>query len=299
MTAFEKTTVLWGNFHVWLKALTYCWTTWKDVTKFFFTILFPHTEWWTSPTSANLIQFYDYLFKCSFQLLDIIHAEQQKSGSQPIHKQNFLKQCEQFIDVVVPTLHYYYLSLKHKNFKTFQILQWQMFKLIIWCKAIEYAKCFVFYFFLLHIWQDTPIIKIIEQHWMNNEEIGESSLSILARSTSTTPQSSKTRALKENFKLISFINELQEKENIKENKFTEENLFEIHYENTKFLTRVALKLENKKFSEETILFIQYLDDIDYHTHAGQLFLQVYKEFLAKMIKIAKKVRLKKCKIIQV
>jgi hypothetical protein len=276
---YEKTCILWGNFHAWLKALGYCWTTWQDCTFWLFDILFPNADWYATPTSTNLQQFYNCIFQHSSSLLLIINNTIDNYDT-TLQKLNFLNRLVEFIDIVVPTLHYYHFALKHNNIPTFKLLQKQLFKIILFCEATEYSKCFVFYFLQLFCWRNTSLSELLDSHWLLNEEIGEASLSILARSVGTTPQHVKTQRLKENFTLISYIHNIQQtwKDLPKEDNLTTD----IFIESTLFLDKFKAKLLT--LSPETLptpsktAFIS-LKEVAYKDRFKILFSSVYSNWI--------------------
>ncbi len=277
MTAYSNVTFIWGNFHCWLKALGYCWDTWQDVTRWLFDIIFPNVPWWKTPTTANLIQFYNHIFQHVEDLLyqiALFNMDKELSPSD-IHA---LSRIRDFLQNVVPTLHYYYYALRRNNNETFQKLQWQLFKIIMFCNANEYKKCFVFNYFLLHNWRNTPMQELFNRHWELNEEIGESSLSILARSTSSCPQNSKTAKLKENLVLISHMHQLQKsyqmtsESNISlKEPFIEEIFLERFQQALKHLPSQVTDIQRNEN--------HFLKDFNYFTQLKLIFDSIYKSWI--------------------
>lgn len=268
MKAYDKVCFLWGNFHCWLKAMGYCWNTWKDVTKWLFNILFPGMPWWSSPTSANLIQFYSTIFVHAADML-VLLAQFATSDTLSNLEKCFLKRLRDFLQHVVPTLHYYYHALKHNNNSSFRLLQRQLFKIILFCNAREYSKCFVFNYFLQYAWRNTQFQHLFDQHWLLNEEIGESSLSILARSVISCPQSAKQAKLKENFVLIPRMRQLQSQYHGEVVSNNEQSQIK---QNNQFLNFFIESLESLDIEPGPT---NLLENYDYYTNFKLLFDSVY------------------------
>ncbi len=92
-------------------------------------------------------------------------------------------------------------------------MQTQLFKLILHCRSKEYSVAFVHNQILWHYWRNSPLQQLQKKHWLLNEEIGEITLSILARSAQNTPQHAKTRQLVENYSLITHVHHLSQEWN--------------------------------------------------------------------------------------
>lgn len=201
--SYSNVTILWGTFHPWLKALGYIWNAWGDISQWFFKIFFAKGKFHKDIKSIHARQFYDSLFASLPQLVQSLEQSENK-----IQDSRVYKRLHQYLTIVVPTIHYYFHALHCDNYESFFKLQTQLFLLILHCRAREYSVAFVHNQILWHYWKTSCLQQLLKRHWLLNEEIGEITLSILARSAQNTPEHVKTQQLVENYSLITHVHHM-------------------------------------------------------------------------------------------
>ncbi len=192
-----------GFFHPWLHLLKTSWKFWKHCTSFLFQIVFTKAKWFEAPKTAHILTFYQTLSYHRLEIMELLKDLIFKHSNI-----SFYQSLMDFIAHIIPFIFTYKVALKQKNFKFLLTLQPKLWILLTFCGNINYSRAVLFQNFLFYYWKSnnhllSKLLYTVPNFF--NEEIGEISLSTVARSTHNTSQQWKTLKLKENFPLISKV----------------------------------------------------------------------------------------------
>ena len=183
------------------------WIYWSNCTTFLFKILFPKAQWLPKPKSNHILSFYKHLNKIQAFALQKIRPFVRHYPT-IIFYQNLLD----FFQHLIPFIFTYKQALKRRNFTFLLDLQPKLWLLLTLTGFQQYSKAVMFQNYLFHYWRinNHYLFHLLQkQPTFFNEEIGEISLSTVARSTHNTSEHLKTEKLKENFPFVSKIQEAE------------------------------------------------------------------------------------------
>jgi hypothetical protein len=200
----EKIGIVLGWWHPWKQLVKVVWTGWSFVLKPAFLHLFPTATWFDNPKTKNMLQLLGALNEISKPMLRKLQQLQTKQKYKNLAS---LKLLTEFFSFVLPVIFRTYKLLREHNYYLLLKEQTRIWFLLAAHKSIEYAKAVLMQHFCWFVWeqQNPTIMTFVKQSPTSfNEEIGEVSLSMLARSMQQSPSKVNEKKLKENY---AFLNE--------------------------------------------------------------------------------------------
>ncbi len=200
----SKSIFVLGFFHPWLHLTKISWKFFAHVIFFFFKQVFPKAKWFNFPKTNQILTFYQTLLA----LHSIIVPFTKELLS--FNNNEFCQSLLDFFEHTLPFIFTYKIALKQRNYSLLQILQPKLWLLLTFMGCSNYSKAVLFQNLLFSYWEKTDHFLAALLHSVPNffnEEIGEISLSTVARSTRTSFEHCKTLKLKQNYPFVSKIRE--------------------------------------------------------------------------------------------